>query len=291
MRLAPSPPNVLLRTDPERGRIVVLSFPYDPNLVEVVRAIPHRRFDWDAREWWAPVEDWVAHHVADVLRRFPELTPSEEAAAWLEEIQRRWLGRVATTRYDGRGWFVLETAAGEVPAELLPGSVELPAEPRVGGDGAAGPRRPLLLVPLTEANAHVLRAQDSARLDPAAERCIAALELGDQPPPARLVATHGVDGARLRLEVLWDPDTGAAFGELPGAEGERSSRSTRSSRCTGSRWRRWRRRCWMPCARRRRRRRRRSAPRARRRASRSPRWPRSSAARSSRSSGPACATR
>ncbi|HEU0318129.1 MAG TPA: DEAD/DEAH box helicase, partial [Solirubrobacteraceae bacterium] len=31
-----------------------------------------------------------------------------------------------------------------------------------------------------------------------------------------------VDGARLRLEVLWDPDTGAAFAELPGAEGERA---------------------------------------------------------------------
>ncbi|MGN6189595.1 MAG: hypothetical protein ACTHOE_11895, partial [Conexibacter sp.] len=76
--LAPSAPNVELRSDPERGRIVVLSFPYDPHLVEVVRGIPHRRFDWDAREWWAPVQDWVAHHVADVLRRFPELLASEE---------------------------------------------------------------------------------------------------------------------------------------------------------------------------------------------------------------------
>jgi len=219
MQLAPSPPNVLLRSDPERGRIVVLAFPYDAHLVEVVRGIPHRRFDWDAREWWAPVQDWVAHHVADVLRRFPELTPSEEVVAWLGEVERRWLGRVSTTRYDGRGWFVLETAAGEVPAELLEGSLELPAQPPADGAPA---RRAALLVPLTEANAHVIRAQESARIDAAAERCVAALELGDVPPPARLVATHGVDGARLRLEVLWDPDTGLAFGELPGAEGERS---------------------------------------------------------------------
>ena len=50
MELVPTPPNVELRTDPERGRIVVLSFPYDAQLVEVVRGIPHRRFDWDARE-------------------------------------------------------------------------------------------------------------------------------------------------------------------------------------------------------------------------------------------------
>jgi SWI/SNF-related matrix-associated actin-dependent regulator 1 of chromatin subfamily A len=217
MRLAPSPPNVELRHDPERGRIVVLSFPYDPHLVEVVRGIPHRRFDWDAREWWAPVQDWVAHHVADVLRRFPELIPSDDVAAWLDEVEQRWLGRVSTTRYDGRGWFVLETAAGEVPAELRAGAVELRAEPTLDG---AVPRRPRLLVPLTEANAHALRAQESARLAPAAERCIASLELGDEPPPARLVATHGVDGARLRLEVMWDHDSGAAFGQLPGAEGE-----------------------------------------------------------------------
>ncbi|HEX5146426.1 MAG TPA: DEAD/DEAH box helicase [Conexibacter sp.] len=219
MRLVPSPPNVALRTDPERGRIVVLSFPYDAQVVEVVRGIPHRRFDWDAREWWAPVEDWVAHHVADVLRRFPELTASEDATAWLAEVQRRWLGRVSTTRHDGRGWWVLETAAGEVPEALREGAVQRPGRPAADGLPA---RAPTLLVPLTEANAHRLREQESARLDAAAERCVAALELGDDPPPARLVATHGVDGARLRLEVLWDPDTGVAFGELPGAEGERA---------------------------------------------------------------------
>ncbi len=219
MRVVPAPPNVDLRTDVERGRIVVLSFPYDAQLVEVVRGIPHRRFDWDAREWWAPVDDWVALHVADVLRRFPELTPSDDASAWLREVELRWLGHVRTTRWDGRGWFVLETLAGEVPEALRADAVELPAATDAD-DGR--PRRPLLLVPLTQANAETLREQPSARLDAAAERTVSTLELGDDPPPARLVATHGVDGARLRLEVLWDPDTGAAFGDLPGAEGERS---------------------------------------------------------------------
>jgi superfamily II DNA or RNA helicase len=232
MRLVPAPPNVELRTDAERGRIVVLSFPYDAHLVEVVRAIPHRRFDWDAREWWAPVDDWVALHVADVVRRFPELTTSEQAAAWLDGIEHRWIGHVRTARYDGRGWWELETLAGTVPAALREGAVErsVPGSSRDGaaaGDGASAGAAthgapPRLLVPLTEANAHVLREQESARLDAGAERCVASFEIGEEPPPARLVATHGVDGARLRLEVLWDPEVGAAFEALPGSEGERA---------------------------------------------------------------------
>jgi SWI/SNF-related matrix-associated actin-dependent regulator 1 of chromatin subfamily A len=42
------------------------------------------------------------------------------------------------------------------------------------------------------------------------------------PPPARLVFFRGVDGEQLRLEVIWDPDVGAAFERLPGAEGTRA---------------------------------------------------------------------
>jgi superfamily II DNA or RNA helicase len=209
MELVPERPNVDLRDDAERGRIVVLAFPYDRHLVEAVRGIPHRRFDWDTYEWWAPIDAWVALHVADLLRRFPELTPSRRATEWLDGVERRWLGHVRTTRHDGRGWFVLQTLAGEVPEGLLDGSVTREE------DGA-------LLISLTEAHAHLLREQESARLDAAADRTVAALELGDVPPPARLVGTHGVEGARLRLEVLWDPAAGLAFDALPGSEGERT---------------------------------------------------------------------
>jgi SNF2 family DNA or RNA helicase len=46
---------------------------------------------------------------------------------------------------------------------------------------------------------------------------VLALEHGGSAPPARLVLHHGVDGESLRLEVLWDHDTGSAFEELPGA--------------------------------------------------------------------------
>ena len=208
MQLVPGRPNVELRADPERGRIVVLSFPYDPHLVQAARAIPHRRFDWDAYEWQAPADAWVALHVADILRRHPELTASDAVARWLDGIDRRWLGHVTTTRWDGRGWWVLRTAAGPLP-DGLEGLVAR-AE-----DGA-------LLAPLTARNAAVLRDLDAARIDLGAERCIAALELGETPPPARLNAIHGVEGPQLRLEVLWDPDAGVAFGQLPGADGERT---------------------------------------------------------------------
>ena len=91
----------------------------------------------------------------------------------------------------------------------LEGSVELP-------DGR-------LLVPITAAAASELREQRSARLDAGADRCLAAVEIGDDPPPARLVLADGVDGLRLRLEVLWDPEVGVAFGALPGIGGGSSA--------------------------------------------------------------------
>ena len=40
MQLAPHRPNVELRSDAERGQIVVLAFPYDAHVVAVVRGIP-----------------------------------------------------------------------------------------------------------------------------------------------------------------------------------------------------------------------------------------------------------
>ncbi|HEX2015745.1 MAG TPA: DEAD/DEAH box helicase [Solirubrobacteraceae bacterium] len=207
MRAAPERANVELRETSSGEPSVVLAFPYDPELVARVRRIPQRRFDWDAREWSAPADDWTGVHVADLLERHPELSISAEAGAWLAGIQRRWVGRVSTRRRDGRGWWVLVTAAGQVPETLRVEAV---------------PDGPDLLVPLSRAGAVELRRQRSARLDAGAERCAASLELGDDPPPARLVVTEGVDGRRLRLEVLWDPEVGSAFEHLPGAESGRT---------------------------------------------------------------------
>ncbi|HYF28132.1 MAG TPA: DEAD/DEAH box helicase [Baekduia sp.] len=207
MELVPGRPNVELRRDPHRGTLVVLAFPYDPDVVAAVRGIPQRRFDWDTREWWAPADEWAGVHVADVLARFPELVPTPEVEQWLKELRHRWTGRVTTTRYDGRGWFVLRTRAGELPEGLRAGAV-------AREDGT-------VLVALTQAVAAELAEQRGARPDAAAQRCIAELDLGRVPPPARLVLARTVEGEHLHLEVLWDPDAGDAFDRLPGAEGGR----------------------------------------------------------------------
>ena len=207
MELVPDRAHVELRPDRDGGKTVVLSFPYDRALVELCRTIPHRRFDWDRREWSAPATDWAAMKVSEALERFPELTPSTEVAEWLVSVKRRWIGSVSTIRYDGRGWLVLKTLAGPVPEPLLHDAIE--------HDGR-------LLTPLTQTAAQTLRAQRSAHLDIAAERCLQVVEHGGDPPPARLVYVRGMDGEELRLEVLWDPDIGLGFGELPGANGTRS---------------------------------------------------------------------
>jgi SWI/SNF-related matrix-associated actin-dependent regulator 1 of chromatin subfamily A len=208
MRPVPDRPHVELRGDPGADeRTVVLSFPYDRALVELVRTIPHRRFDWDTREWSAPAGDWAAMKVGEALERYPELQPSVEVAEWLAAVRQRWIGSVTTTRHDGRGWWVLNTLAGPIPEPLLRQAV-------IHDDR--------VLVPLTESAAQCLREQRSARLDMGAERCAAIVERGGDPPPARLAWVRGMDGEELRLEVLWDPEIGVAFGDLPGAQGTRA---------------------------------------------------------------------
>jgi hypothetical protein len=207
MELAPPAPNVELRRGRDGERLVVLAFPYDRALVDLVRTIPHRRFDWDTREWSAPAEDWAAVTVGDVLERYPELVADPAVHAWLETVRTRWIGHVSTVRHDGRGWWVLSTLAGPVPPPLLDGALR---------------REDRLLVPLTQTAARALREQPSARLDIGAERCLQIVEHGGDPPPARLAWARGVEGEQLRLEVLWDPDVGPAFTQLPGAEGTRA---------------------------------------------------------------------
>ncbi|MGB0098000.1 MAG: DEAD/DEAH box helicase [Solirubrobacteraceae bacterium] len=202
VQLVPDRPNVQLRLDDDGKPLIVLAFPYDAEIVARVRTLPNRRFDWETREWSAPADDWCGVRVAEILKRFPELTADPALEDWLAGLERRWVGHVRTTRYDARGWWVLETLAGSIPERLLENAVER--------DGK-------LLVALTEANAAALHELHSARLSAGAARCLELVELGHAPPPARLVLAPGVDGDRLALEVLWDPDIGAAFERLPGA--------------------------------------------------------------------------
>jgi SWI/SNF-related matrix-associated actin-dependent regulator of chromatin subfamily A-like protein 1 len=207
MELVSDRPNVELRRDREGEQFVVLAFPYDQSLVQLVRTIPHRRFDWDSREWSAPATDWAAMKVQEVLERWPELSAHEQVLVWLAGVQKRWIGHVSTVRHDGRGWWTLHTLAGPVPEELRDGALE--------DEGR-------LLVPLTLAAAQAIRVQPSAKLDLGAERCLEIVLRGESPPPARLVWFRGVDGEQLRLEVIWDPDVGRAFQALPASEGTRA---------------------------------------------------------------------
>src|SRR6201996_3440950 len=115
MKLVDRRPNVELRQEADGQQTVVLSFPYDRALVELARSIPHRRFDWDSREWSAPASDWAALKVEEVLDRYPELNANDEVITWLEGVRRRWIGNVTTTRHDGAGWLVFHGLAGPIP--------------------------------------------------------------------------------------------------------------------------------------------------------------------------------
>ncbi|MDP9384062.1 MAG: hypothetical protein M3P50_02310, partial [Actinomycetota bacterium] len=124
VRLAEPAPNVSLRKDPSGDDVVVLAFPYRAEIVDAVRGIPGRRFDWDAREWWAAANDATAPYVRGVLERYPELTASADAERWLAETASGWVARVSAARYDGAGWFVAEVISGEPPEGLAAVAVE-----------------------------------------------------------------------------------------------------------------------------------------------------------------------
>jgi hypothetical protein len=203
VRAVPDEPNVALRPAGDgEGQEVVMAFPYDGHLVAAVRTLPGRRFDWDRKEWSAPADGWVAAKLAEILKYRPELRRTREFDEWLSAAEHRWVGHVRTTRYDGQGWFALDTLAGTPPEVLRKGALELEGR---------------WLVPLTaEAAAAIIELRDP-RLSLGARRCVEALECGEQPPPARLILTRGVAGERLTLETYWDPDIQSAFEQLPGA--------------------------------------------------------------------------
>src|SRR3954454_12129194 len=119
VRLLEPAHNVELRSDHHGHAHVVFSFPYRADIVDAVRAIPGRRFDWDAKEWWAPQADDTAPFVKGVIERHPSLRVADDVRAWLSEAVAGWVGRVTATRLEGRGAFALETISGDVPEELV----------------------------------------------------------------------------------------------------------------------------------------------------------------------------
>jgi hypothetical protein len=205
VELAPSRPNVELRID-QGEPVVVFAFPYDRALVDAMRAIPGRKFDWVAREWIVAQHDQTAVYVGDVLKRWPSLTASDAVARWLTDAPSGWLGNVGTRKVQDAGQFVVRTIAGRLPEILAPH-----AEP-LDDDGRQ------FTLPFTQAIADALLEEPGARLDKPALGCATRLQVDVVPPRAELVVAHSVDEARLGLEPLWDADAVAAFVALPGAE-------------------------------------------------------------------------
>jgi hypothetical protein len=208
VELAPVRPNVELRVARSGEPVVVFAFPYDAQLVDAMRAIPGRRFDWEEKEWLVPQHEVTAVYVADVVDRWPGLLVSEDVTRWLGEMPRGWLARVTTRKRNGSGEFVARTLAGPLPGELAPHATE------------EAPR--LHVLPFTEEAADALLELDGARLDPAAHGCATRLRVGIVPPPALLVVEHTVEEAMFALDTLWDTDAKAAFGQVPGADARAS---------------------------------------------------------------------
>ncbi len=193
--------NVELRTDRHGHEHVVFAFPYRAEIVDAVRAIPGRRFDWDAKEWWAPQADSTAPYVKGVLERFPALLVADDVHAWIAEAVTGWVGRVGAARLDGRGAFQLETISGELPEEL--------DWTERGGRA---------WVPFSQQAAEVLLELRGARLDKRALRCAMRLQVAQEPAPATLSLVDSVGDPRFTLDVNWDPDTIPAFLQLPACE-------------------------------------------------------------------------
>jgi hypothetical protein len=203
LRLADPVHNVELRRDRYDETHVVFAFPYRADLVNEVRAIPGRRFDWDVKEWWAPQADATAPYVKGIVERHPQLSVAPEVTAWLAEAVSGWVGRVTAGRLDGAGAFALETISGELEEPLA---------------GLAQHRGGRLWLPFTQEVAEALLELRGARLDPRALRCATRLQVGLQPSPATLSLTESVGEPRLTLDVNWDPDVIPAFFALPACE-------------------------------------------------------------------------
>ena len=97
--------NVELRARPPRATTrVVFAFPYRADIVDAVRAIPGRRFDWEAKEWWAPQADATAPYVKGVLERHAVADASRPTSRRGSRAPSTgWVGRVTAGKLDGSG--------------------------------------------------------------------------------------------------------------------------------------------------------------------------------------------
>jgi SWI/SNF-related matrix-associated actin-dependent regulator 1 of chromatin subfamily A len=195
--------NVELRHDRHGHESVVFSFPYVREVVDAVRTIPGRRFDWDRKEWWALQADGTAPYVKGVIERHEWLKVHPDVQAWLAKAVTGWVGKVGAGKLHGGGHFALATISGELPDELA---------------ALADDRGGRLWLPFTAEVAETLFEMKGARFDERAMRCAQRLRVGLEPAPATLSLIESVGEPRLKLDVNWDPETIPAFLALPACE-------------------------------------------------------------------------
>jgi SWI/SNF-related matrix-associated actin-dependent regulator 1 of chromatin subfamily A len=195
--------NVELRRDRHGHESVVFAFPYRAEVVDAVRGIPGRRFDWDAKEWWALQADATAPFVRGVIERHEWLSVAPEVHEWLSESAIGWAARISAGRLDGAGSFVAEVISGEPPEALL---------------ALAQERGGRLWLPFEAGVAEALIDLSGARMDHRALRCAHRLQVGTEPAPATLSLIESNGEPRFKLDVNWDPDTIPAFLALPACE-------------------------------------------------------------------------
>ncbi len=210
MELVPPRPNVELSVTRAGQTVVVFAFPYESQLVNRMRAIPGRKFNWDAKEWIVPQDERSAPYVAEVIERHPELVVADEVRAWLGDAPSKWIGHATAARHAGRGRFVVRTLVGEAPGDLV-------------GLAAPDSSERMLLLPFTRAVGEALLDTPGMRMTRGASRSASLLAVGMEPPPAELVVEPADLEDNLRIEVLWDQDARAAFSRLPGNEDGASS--------------------------------------------------------------------
>jgi SWI/SNF-related matrix-associated actin-dependent regulator 1 of chromatin subfamily A len=188
--------------DPREGAELVFDFPFDEDLNEAVKRLPRRWFDWRRKHWRVPADARIGKLVADLLGRFPNLEPSPEVLAWLNESDR-WRAAVTVVAHEGAGAFLMRTVAGDPPAAL---EGALPA-----GDGK-------LLLPFDSPGGRRLPHLEGVHLDDLARTCARELDAGLSPAPAELSLEIGDHGEPdITLFTLWDAEHAQEFRRLPEA--------------------------------------------------------------------------
>ncbi len=204
MRAADPVHNVELRRNAQGHESVVFAFPYRPDIVDAVRAIPGRRFDWE-----------VEGVVGAAGRRGGAVREGRAGAP--SDAQRGPRGqRLAVARRDRVDRPRDRRPAGRQGA-LHPrhdrrraGAAARRSWPPTAAGGCGCPSRRRSPTPLLNTK--------GARLDPRALRCASRLQVDQVPAPAALILVEGYGEPRFRLDINWDPDTLPAFLALPACE-------------------------------------------------------------------------